>query len=287
MACPGGKTCANGLCGTGGGGGGGSGGGSGSGGGAGGGTGGGFGGGSGADGGLIHHLQILGPGFRADAGTCVVYSIEGRDIANNPKVSPVSLPYVVDPTNAAQTFGNMVCQPSTPFYFAGVLTQAGSMRAPKFGVIDLYPTVVGYAQPLTPVPFTVVSRLAGFPATLPYGVCTPVTLTAGAPALAETFLSLTTMPIGTYVSFSGGATCTGVTPVSIPQDAYSTTVRVRTVTGGTVTINGGAALDFTPVNVTLFRADGGAACAGDGMLCGGPSQCCSDSCLGGACAPSE
>lgn len=230
----------------------------------------------------VDHLRLLGTTLTFDAGTCVSFQLEGRDNKGN-QVSHVGagLSYALEPgSSEVSVFGNGTCTLAGATYVQGPAVQMGSLRAAKFGETWVYPTVInppsGYSQGPA-VQVRSLARLSGFPMSLVYNACTPITLVATAVALNDTDLSLQSSG---YFEFSGSG-CSGPTlPVALYAWNTAATGYVRTSTGGTVQIVASPdVLRSNPVNVTVTRPDGGT-CFGDGVPCGSNGVCCSDSCSG-------
>lgn len=294
--CPLTSTCsAGGVCvsGAGGGGGGGTGGGGGGGfGGAGGGTGGGAGG--GFDGGAannFHHLAVTTNALTIAAGTCPQFQIAAVDYFGTPTgYSGPDLIYTFagDGGSPVQAFtdsscgtvgGKFVPTPPNP--------QNGFIRMNPFGEVTVQPVVTDPPSPPIPPgpPLTVTSRaqLTGMPTQVVYGACTSVTLTASALALNNTELDFTSSN-GTF-QFTPSSSCGSIGIIAIPAGTNTTAIKMRTVTGGTVTLNVTPnVLLFSPVPVTLTRQDGGGPCTGNGNICAAATECCSGKCTG-TCGP--
>lgn len=261
-----------------------------------GGGGGGSGGGGGAGGGssgtgggfsAVDHLDLTPQLVQADAGTCVPYTLQAKDSMGTPTTyfGP-TLTYALLPVDReVLTYLDSSCTLAPSQYVTGPIVQSGSLLQPYFGKATVFPTITssaGYSQGRAVV-VEAYATLSGFPSQLAYGVCTPVTLTATAAALDDTTLSRATM--GGTIAFSQALTCAGSVPVFIAKGAKSTTVRVRTTTGGKIHISGSPdVLQFDPVSVTLTKPDGGFPCVNPGASCQDGDDCCSLICeLSGFC----
>ena len=233
----------------------------------------------------MNHLQLVPLTITVDAGTCISVQLDARDVNGMQVANPgPTLSWELRPPAGVQTFNNPACTISPGAYLTSPLVQTGYLWADKFGQSSVYPTIVtpptGYAQGRS-VQVSSVAKLSGFPASLPYNVCTPVTLTASALALDNTDLNLTSS--GTFTFNSGG--CVGtLSAVTIYSLSNSATGYVRSNTGGMVQISTFTnVLRFNPLAVTLTRPDAGTPCLGDGDACSTSTSCCSDVCLFSAC----
>jgi hypothetical protein len=248
---------------------------------------GGTGGGSGMGGGIgvedpVEHLQLQQTTLTFDAGACVSFQIEGLDLQGN-QVSHVGtgLSYALEPSsNGVSVFGNASCTAPGATFVQGPAVQTGWLRVPKFGEAWAYPTVInppfGYSQG-QPVQLASRARVNGFPTSLVYNVCTPVTLVTTAPALNDTEIYL--QSAGGGIELSGGGGCF-MAPIQVNANTSWAAAFVKASTGGTVQLSAYPdVLDSNLVNVTLRRPDGGS-CFGDGVTCGSDFNCCSDTCMG-------
>ena len=237
----------------------------------------------------MDHLQLALINITVDAGTCTSVQLDARDATGRPVTNPgPTLDWELQPTGWVQTFANSTCAMSPATYGAGLpQVKTGYIKADKFGQSSVYPTVVnppsGYSQG-QPVAVRSMATLTGFPASLPYDVCSPITLTASAQALTDTTLNFSSPTPGASFTFNGSGCGNNVSPIIISALSSSTTGFARSNTGGTVQLfSMSGVLRFTPVAVTLTRPDAGTACLGDSIGCGAPAQCCSDVCAFGTC----